>query len=84
MKPTGLVITALSILCCQVGGASADDASPPKATATRPAKEHTEQISTPNVAPPATRTQTTGSDNQDPTTKQMNQEGQKKLETEGK
>jgi hypothetical protein len=84
MKPIRLVIIALSTLCFQIGVASADDASPPKTTATRPAKEHTEETSTPNVAPPATRTQTTGSDNQDPTTKQMNQEGQKKLETEGK
>lgn len=81
MKPTGLVIFAL---CCQVAVASADDASRPKTTATRPAQEHTEQTSTPNVAPPAIRTQTTGSNNQDPTTKQMNQEGQKKLEMEGK
>ena len=84
MKPTGLVIIALSFLCFQVGVASADDASPPKATATRPAEEHPEQTSTPNVAPPATRTQTTGSSNQDPATKQTNEEGQKKLEKEGK
>jgi hypothetical protein len=38
----------------------------------------------PSAAPPATRTETTGSSNQDPTTKQMNDDAKKKLETEGK
>ena len=84
MKPSGLAIIALSTLCFQVEAASADDTSSLKTTATRPAKERAEQTSTPNVALPASRTQTTGSDNQDPTTKQMNQEAKKKLETEGK
>ena len=84
MKPIGPVVIALSFLCFQVGVASADDASPPKTTATRPAKEHPGETSLPNNAPPATTTQTTGSNSQNPTTKRMNEEGQKKLETEGK
>ena len=78
------VIIALSFLCFQVASALADDPSPPKTTATRPAKEHPDETSLPSNAPPATGTQTTGSTNQDPTTKQMNTEEKKKLETEGK
>jgi hypothetical protein len=46
--------------------------------------EQTGQTSMPSAAPPATRTETTGSVNQDPTTKQMNDDAKKKLETEGK
>jgi hypothetical protein len=63
--------------------ATADDAAP-KATATRPAKDRSGQSSQPNAAPPATTTQTTGSVNQDPTTKQMNEEEKNKIEKEGK
>ena len=84
MKPMGLILAALSFFCIQAVSAWADDASPPKTTATRPAKEHPDQTSLPNNAPRATTTQTTGSNSQDPTTKQMNAEGKKKLETEGK
>ena len=84
MKSVRHVLIALSFLCFQVGGALADEASPPKTTATRPAKEHPDETSLPSNAPPATGTQTTGSTSQDPTTKQMNTEEKKKLETEGK
>jgi hypothetical protein len=63
---------------------SAEDASPPKSTATRPVKERTGEISLPDTAPPATGSQTTGSTNQDPTTKKMNEEEKKKLDIEGK
>jgi hypothetical protein len=84
MKSLSPVIIALSFLCFQVGGALAGDASPPKTTATRPAEEHPNETSLPSNAPPATGTQTTGSTSQDPTTKQMNAEEKKKLETEGK
>jgi hypothetical protein len=62
----------------------AEDASPPKSTATRPAKEPTGQTSIPSAAPPATSTQTTGSTNQDATNKKMNEEGKKKVDIEGK
>ena len=45
---------------------TAAEANRPDATATRPAKAGPEQTSTPNAAPPATTTQTTGATNQDP------------------
>ena len=63
--------------------ASADD-NPAKTTATRPAKEHPNETSLPSTAPPATRTQQTGSTGQDPTIKKMNADEKKKLEIEGK
>ena len=55
-----------------------------RTTATRPAREHPEETSLPSNAPAATRTQTTGSNSQNPTTKRMNEEGLKKLQIEGK
>ena len=84
MKSVRPIIIALSFLCFQVGGAVADEASPPKTTATPPAKEHPGETSLPSNAPPPTGRQTTGSTRQDPTTKQMNVEEKKKLEIEGK
>jgi hypothetical protein len=84
MDPIKTAAIAFSFLCFQAGIASADEASPPNTTATRPAKEHPDQTSMPSAAPPATRTETTGSVNQDPITKQMNDDAKKKLETEGK
>ena len=84
MKSIRPVVVALSCLCFQAGTASADDASPPKATATRPAKETTGQTPLPSTAPPATTTQPTASTDQDPTTKKMNEDGKKELEKEGK
>jgi len=77
-------VIALSFLSFQIGTASADDPSPPKTTATRPAKEHPAETSLPSNAPPATRTETTGSNSQDPTTKRMNERALKDLEKEGK
>lgn len=77
-------VVALSCLCFQAAIALADDAAPPKATATRPAKEPAAQSSLPSNAPPATATQPTGSTNQDVTTKRMNEEAKKQVETEGK
>ena len=62
----------------------AGETTPPDATATRPSKDGPQQASTPNGAPPATATQTTGEANQSPAVKTMNEEGKKKLETEGK
>jgi len=59
--------------------------SPPPATATRPMKSPPGQTSIPDPnAPAATTTQTTGQANPDPTVKQMNDEGKRKVETEGK
>lgn len=75
---------ALSCMCLYPAVALAEDTSPPKATATRPAKETTGQTSLPNNAPPGTRTQPTESTDQSPTVKEMNAEAKKKLEIEGK
>jgi len=83
MKAVRPIIIGLS-LCILSIPALADDASQPKTTATRPAKEHPKESSLPSNAPPATRTQTTGSTSQDPTIKQMNAEEKRKLEIEGK
>jgi hypothetical protein len=81
IKPAAI---ALFCLCLNVGIASADDTSPPKTTATRPAKEPSGQTSLPSNAPPATRIQPTESTDQSPTVKQMNEDAKKKLEVEGK
>ena len=63
---------------------TAAQANRPDTTATRPAKAGPEQTSIPNAAPPATTTQTTGESNQSPTVKKMNEDENKKIETEGK
>ena len=84
MKFVGPAAIALSCLCFHAGSALADDTSPPKATATRPAKDRPGQTSLPSNAPPATRIQPTESTDQSPTVKQMNEEEKKKLEIEGK
>jgi hypothetical protein len=84
MKLAQPVVIAFSCLCFPAGIALADDTSPPKTTATRPATELPGQTSLPSNAPPATRIQATGSTDQSPTVKQMNEEAKKKLEIEGK
>jgi len=84
MKPVGTVVVVLPFLWLQIGDALAEDASPPKATATRPAREHPNETSLPNKAPPASTTQTTGSSDRSSVVKEMNAEEKKKLETEGK
>jgi cytoskeletal protein RodZ len=63
---------------------TAAQANSPDTTAARPAKTGPEQTSVPNAAPPATTTQTTGESKQSSTVKNMNEDGKKKLETEGK
>ena len=83
MKSAALTVIALALFV-PVSFAFAEDASTSKTTATRPAKEHPQETSVPNNAPPATATQTTGSTSQDPTVQKMNAEGKKKLEIEGK
>jgi ABC-type phosphate transport system substrate-binding protein len=83
MKSAALAAIALALFIPD-SVASAEEASPPKTTATRPAKEHPEQTSVPSNAPPASRTQTTGSTSQDPAVQKMNAEGKQKLEIEGK
>src|ERR1700722_5476300 len=67
----------------QTPATTAAQANSPSATAARPQKTGPEQTSFPNAAPPATTTQTTGESNQSPTVKNMNEDGKKKLETEG-
>ena len=78
------VAIALTLLFFNSGTASADEVSPPKTTATRPAKDLPGQTSVPSTTPPATRTETTGAVDQDAATKRMNEDAKKKLEIEGK
>lgn len=84
IKPSvPLSIAALaSLLLLNVHVASAQNNSPPPATATRPTQP--EQNSVPGNAPPATRTQTTGETNRDPTVQKMNEDARQKLNREGK
>jgi hypothetical protein len=63
---------------------SAQSSSPPPATATRPAENMPGQTSVPNDRSTATRTQTTGQTNPDPTVKEMNEDAKRKIEREGK
>ena len=63
---------------------TAAQANSPGTNAARPAKAGPEQTSVPNAAPPATTTQTTGESNQSPTVKKMNEDEEKKIETDGK
>lgn len=84
MKLVGPSAVALCCLCFHAGIALADDPSQPNTTATRPAKELPGQTTLPSNSPPATTTQPTGSTDQSPTVKQMNEEAKKKLEIEGK
>ena len=63
---------------------SAQSSSPPPPTAPRPAENLPGQTSVPNDGPTATRTQTTGQTNPDPTVKEMNEDAKRKIEREGK
>jgi hypothetical protein len=63
---------------------TAAEANRPGTSATRPAKAGPEQTSIPNAAPPATTTQTTGANNQEPKVKKMNEDEKQKIEKEGK
>jgi hypothetical protein len=63
---------------------NAQSSSPPPATATRPAETMLVRHRFPNDRPPATRTQTTGQTNSDPTVKEMNEDAKRKIEREGK
>jgi hypothetical protein len=83
-KLTALVALVSSVLLSNVQELAAQTATPPSATATRPAKTSPGQTSVPNASPPATTTQTTGASNQDPTVKKMNEDEKRKLDTEGK
>jgi len=84
MNATRVVFAVLTCIGLQPVAALAEDAAPPNATATRPAKQTTGQSSTPSSAAPATVTQPTGANTQDPATKRMNEIEKKKVQTEGK
>ena len=74
MKPKtvfALLLTA-GVFCN--AAATAQTASPPSATATRPAKTPSGQTSLPNKSPPATTTKTTGEVSRDPVVKKMNED----------
>jgi hypothetical protein len=75
------LLSSVFFASSQANAQNAQTTTPP-ATATRPGSP--EQTSIPNNAPPATRTQTTGQTNPDPTTKQMNENEKRKIEVEGK
>jgi hypothetical protein len=59
-------------------------ATPPAATATRPARAPADQQSLPNNAPTAGTLQTTGEASHDPVVNKMNDDEKRKVETEGK
>jgi hypothetical protein len=73
-----------SLVLSNVQEVAAQTSQPPNTTATRPAKTLPAQTSVPNDSPAATRTETTGSSNQDPTIKKMNEDEKQKVETKGK
>ena len=82
-RVTTLAVLISSVLLSNVQEVGAQT-NPPAATATRPAATPQGQTSVPNDSPPATRTQTTGESNQNPTVKKMNEDEKKKVDTTGK
>ena len=82
LKRLALLLPGVLLLSMQA--VNAQSSSPPPATATRPAENTPGQTSVPNDSPPATRTQTTGQTNPDPTVKKMNEDAKRKTEREGK
>ena len=81
-NPTALAVSLLSGALLWNAQVASAQTNPPPATATRPAKNPTEQSSVPSNAPPATTT--TGEANRDPTVKKMNEDEKAKVETKGK
>ena len=79
-----LVLVLPGVLLLSMQAVNAQSSSPPPATATRPAQTTPGQTSVPNSSPPATRTETTGQTNPDPTVKEMNEDAKQKIEREGK
>jgi hypothetical protein len=87
MKPSATTFAAsllMSVFLFSVQAATAQTASPPSATATRPANTPAGQTSIPNESPPATTTQTTGEVSRDPVVKKMNEDEKQKVDTKGK
>lgn len=85
LKPVALAAMLLSgAILFGMQSATAQTNASPNATASRPAKAPTEQTSEPSAAPPATRTQSTGEANQDPTIQKMNEDEKQKVDTKGK
>ncbi|WP_407180524.1 hypothetical protein [Bradyrhizobium sp. STM 3562] len=83
LKAKALAVSLLTSAFLLSAHALSAQGNPPPATATRPAKSP-DQTSTPNNAPAATPSQTTGQGSQDPTTRRMNQDAKSKVEREGK
>jgi hypothetical protein len=83
-KTTILAVLLPGVVLLGMQAVNAQSNSPPPTTATRPAETMPGQTSLPNNSPPATRTQTTGQVNPDPTVKEMNDEAKRKIEREGK
>ena len=82
IKTLALLFPGVLLLSMQA--VNAQSSSPPPATATRPAETMPGQTSVPNDRARATRTQTTGQTNSDPTVKEMNEDAKRKIEREGK
>ncbi len=79
-----LGVMGLAALLFGAASVEAQTASPPDATATRPAKTPGAQTSLPAAAPPAGTKQTTGATDHSPTVSQMNKAAKSKVEVEGK
>jgi hypothetical protein len=87
MKPNSIALAASLLsgaILLNAPAATAQTASPPSATATRPATTPPGQTSLPNDAAPATTSQTTGEAPRDPMVKKMNEDEKQKVDTKGK
>ena len=80
---TSLATIALLAAALPAAAQTSTPTGPGAASQARPTRGP-QQTSVPNAAPPATTSQTTGSRNQDPTVKQMNQAEGSKVEKTGK
>ena len=83
-NPPALAVSLLAGAPLLNAQAASAQATPPPATATRPAKNPAEQSSMPSNTPPATTTQTTGEPSRDPVVKKMNEDEKAKVATKGK
>ena len=83
-QPAALAASLLAGAFLFAAHSASAQTNAPSTTATRPATELPNQTSVPNNAPPASRTQTTGSASQDETIKKMNEDEKQKVDTKGK
>jgi len=79
-----LALLSPGVLLLSMKAVNAQSSSPPPAYRNASRRDHAGQTSVPNDRPPATRTQTTGQTNPDPTVKEMNEDAKRKIERQGK